>query len=643
MNDWIDLPIISALDYFQGILTYFMGLSRKYGLFIGMIGLVWTAIKLINSRIDMRSAWWDTFSKWFIFILLINFYWTGTNLLSRICNEVGINAGNGKNTIISNFTSLKSRIEAETKLHENYVNGITSFVNSELMIDLDYIQPGQDVADYMAQLSDQMNENDTYKFSSKAEKKKIDNKIKEFLINAPKDENTIWGAQTLEVLNSILITTGPDGSKKNDLTGAYVTDKPELNIWLKDSSGKETCYLSSSAIVRVGVLTAQIIWEKSQMEVIENKSEDGTVEYKIKKKKIMSLTEGISWDFLGTSIMAGICAICIIVSVLFATIQYTMCILEYIIVQGIGAAFIPFYLFDGTKDIPKKLLPVFTGFAIKILVMIICLMFIINLNLVFAAQQISPSSGNMGWPAFAECLFIGLLSFLLTSNAPKIAMTLLTGQPQLSMGEFVQAAGAMVAGGMAAKNVAKTAASPAVERAKEKAHEWSEQRGAASDAKDKQENSMRTEFAKKNGIDTTTRKGQKQLDQQWNSYRNDKANKKGIDEKINTAGRNAAEETKQLQNGEYLKNGGSLGSAGRLLAHYTGAVLSPKETMMQGRKYNMPYSNLDISRIADNNKVSFQTDNMKFPENTDKKNENMQEPSHGDKPEDPNIGERENE
>lgn len=71
--DWVDLPIISALDYFQGVAGYFLFFAQAYGNFFGMIGLVWTSIRLVNSRIDMRSAFWDAFSKWFVFLMLINF------------------------------------------------------------------------------------------------------------------------------------------------------------------------------------------------------------------------------------------------------------------------------------------------------------------------------------------------------------------------------------------------------------------------------------------------------------------------------------------------------------------------------------------------------------------------------------------
>ncbi|MDD6655624.1 MAG: type IV secretion system protein [Treponema sp.] len=634
MNDWVDLPIINAIDYFQGTLCYFLNFARKYGSFFGLIGLVWTSIRLINSRIDMRSAWWDTLSKWFIFILLINFYWAGTNLISKMSNSIGLNAGSGKTTIINNFVSLKSRIEADIKLQEKWAKGLIDLVNAELGIELDYLDPGEDSGDYLDQVYESEKFN-SYTFSSSKQKKEFNKKLKEYSKSFPDSENTIWSTQTLEALNSVLIMTSADGKSKTDLTDAYVTDKPELNIWLKDANGNVTSYFSSSAIFRIGILTSQVIWEKALMDITPEINEDGETEYNIKKSKKFSIKK------IGTYIMAGICCICVVFAVAFALIQYVMCILEFTIVQGIGAGFIPFYLFDGTKDIPKKLVPVFTGFAIKILVMVICLIFVINMYLTFAADQISPTSGNMGWPAFGECMFICLLSFVLTSNAPKIAMTLLTGQPQLSMGEFVQAAGAFMGGAMTAanatKNLAKTALSPGMEAAKKKAHDWSEQRGASKSARQKQEQQMKKDFAKAHGIDTSTRAGQKNLNKKWDIYSKSSDRSKEINDKIKASGDAAAQDVKLRQKAEYVKNGGIAGSAGRLFAHYAGAVTHPKQTIMQGRDYHTPMSNLDIDRIAEANTESKEIAGKKALNNEDNiKNEDKK----NNLPDDPKIGER---
>lgn len=591
--DWVDLPVISALDYFQGVAGYFLFFAQAYGNFFGMMGLVWTGIRLVNSRIDMRSAFWDALSKWFVFLMLINFYYVGTSAISRIANSVGLNAGGGKNIIISNFKSLKTRIEADLQKEEQWSKGLTDLYNEELGISLDYLGANEDVDNYVKSLKHFQKD---YQWGSSAQKKAFDKKVAAYKKARPEKENSIWGAETLKALKSVLVYEDTEGDK-TDLTGSYVISEPELNLWLRDSSNNKTNYFSASAICRIGTLICDIIWEKSSMQVIVEEDESGNETYTVKEYSKFSLEKFKAMFF------AAICCLGITASVLFATIQYLMCILEFIIIQGIGAGFIPFYLFEGTKDIPKKLLPVFTGFIIKILVMVICLMFVISLYLSFAAQQISPESGGMGFPALFECLFIVLLSFILTSNAPKIAMTLLTGQPQLSMGEFMAAAGTMAMGAIAAKNLAGTAVSPASALAKKKAHDWSERRAAGKEGERKQRQEMKDLFAKQHGMDTSTKAGQKNLDKKWKKYSESPDRKDEINDKIKTAGKNAGTEAKQMQKSENTRHGGALGEAGRMFAHYSGALLNPKDTLMRGRAYNTPQSNLDISRIGDGSLV----------------------------------------
>ena len=55
-------------------------------------------------------------------------------------------------------------------------------------------------------------------------------------------------------------------------------------------------------------------------------------------------------------------------------------------------------------------------------------------------------NGGMNWVSFVTVVFTCVIGFVLTHNAPKIAQTLMTGQPQLSMGELVTAAGSLAMG-----------------------------------------------------------------------------------------------------------------------------------------------------------------------------------------------------
>ena len=113
---------------------------------------------------------------------------------------------------------------------------------------------------------------------------------------------------------------------------------------------------------------------------------------------------------------------------------------EYTIIVGIGAIFIPLMLFDGTKDIPKKLVPVFISFMVKIIVITVCIMFVYYQMLESCIHNIA-DDGGMNFLKVGEIFFEAALAYILTQNAPQIAQTILTGQPQLSMKEALQGVG----------------------------------------------------------------------------------------------------------------------------------------------------------------------------------------------------------
>lgn len=96
---------------------------------------------------------------------------------------------------------------------------------------------------------------------------------------------------------------------------------------------------------------------------------------------------------------------------------------------------------------------VFMNFMIKIIVITICLMYEIFMIAELTGNMITTAQ-EFNFFIVAEIIFNALIAYILTSNAPKIAQTIITGQPQLSMGEFVQAAAAVATTGVAAKNAA---------------------------------------------------------------------------------------------------------------------------------------------------------------------------------------------
>ena len=436
VTGWIDIPVIQAIEYFSGVLSTFYKWGSHYALAIGTIGLCWAAFKLINSRFSVRDFWWDTFYKWLLFILFMSISPLVTMGISAVGNRVGIQAGKGKQAIIDSLTSMKQSIEQDLAVQEKWADELEVELNSNFE-NFTFETSFGNSENYNSYIDSLTAEIGAAKFNSKIERKTNSTVFSEqepyrqsktFLLKNGLTEQT-------EMYLQALILTSTSGSKTQ--TEVIPTISPP------------------SAILRVSILGCQIMWEKNQIAYALDLDEIDEENINFMKKGFNKMTATIA--HVPTMIMTMLCCIVLIACCIFALIQYVMTILEYTIVMGIGAFFIPFILFDGTKDLPKKLVPVFTGFFIKMIVMTICLFFVFYL-FIQETVDIMAENGGMNWVSFSTICFTSLIALVLTQNAPKIAMTLLTGQPQLSMGEFVQAVGSAVVGGkLLAKEASATA------------------------------------------------------------------------------------------------------------------------------------------------------------------------------------------
>ena len=607
---WLDLPIIEALSYFSGVLGWFLSFARKYGSVIGAIGLTWTAFRLVNARIGVKEMLWDTIYKWLIYILLINCYVPLTNGIMLIANQVGERAGGGAKVIADNFGNLAKRIKED--LNSN------SLESGEMVVQMTPLKSDSDDEIGLG----------GYGFSAESARDKMNAAESKARDRRSDGKQSMWGARTLAAIEKVLVATDKDGKPTTDSTNAYFS----LSLYLKDKKGNDTPFIAPSQLMNIGMITAQIIFEKCKQSVsvetgdedeAELKNEEGKSKFKFRNPfAAVGDSIGAAIELLVNIAIGFFCGVCIVLSVAFATIQYTMTLLEFAIIQGIGAFFIPFYLFDGTKDLPKKLVPVFTGFLIKIIVITICLNFIMYMWLDFAFQQLNPGGGGTNFVLITNVLFTTVLSFMLTSNAPKIAMTLLTGQPQLSMGEFMAAVGTAVGTAAAMKNVAGTAASPLANAAKVKVGE-AQQRSAAGKAAQREVESNFKEKATE-GIDTSTRAGRKEANAKWNDYK--KEHGEEIASAKESASSRAKENVRERQFQNYQKNGGVAGTAGRMISHYAGAALSPMQTIKSGRNYQSPNGDpIDIGKIAhesvETDSVSKNGENVPSDESQNKKKE----------------------
>ncbi|MCR5252588.1 MAG: type IV secretion system protein [Treponema sp.] len=445
-NSWIDLPVVEAMDYFGGIIAVAFKWATRYGLLIGTIGLCWSAFKVMMSRMTVKDLWWDTLFKWCGFVLMIAAYPTMTTAFMNLGNEIGMKAGGGKQVIIDGLKQVRDSIRYDLKESERIADDLEAELSSKFegLVLTTQFQNNETMSEYLSKISDEVQ---TFKF-----KKNSDRDYALQMINDVKEADkykVMFSRKTLASIEKVLRRRNIKGEwvdDNSDLTNTYL----DLDIYLKDSEQRDTYYISSASLLRVALLSCQIMWEKENLRY-KNIQDD----IESRHGGLLDVTKhiesfGAFAQHLWQMVMCLFCCFTLILATIFASIQYVMTILEYTIIVGIGAIFIPLMLFDGTKDIPKKLIPVFTSFMVKVVVITICLMFVYYLMLQNAVNTIA-DDGGMTWPRVAEVSFEAILAYVLTQNAPKIAQTILTGQPQLSMGEALQAGGTALGTAVAMK------------------------------------------------------------------------------------------------------------------------------------------------------------------------------------------------
>lgn len=441
MNQWIDVTVIDCIDYFNGVMARGYKWAAEIALFFGILGVIWTGIKIAISKQQIKQGLWDLLWRWMIFIVVMTIYPNLVTGLSYIGTAMGVKAGAGYENVERNLRTLykeiNKSINVESQHAAAYVDELKN--NYDLEVTTSF-SDCKDYDDFINKVSKEIKTNEKFK-----------NNRKEINAMAERYKNysglSLFDKTTAKLLEDVLIMPTTTGKNGENIVNVNMLDSYlGMNIWLVDEKGNNLSFLSPAALLKVALLECNIMWQKTKYDFVSTGPEGE--EIMVVENDHKSMKE-ILWA-LPQWILTAFCCVVIVLAVTFAVIQYTMSIVEYAAVSGIAALFLPLLLFEGTKDIPKKFVAVFTSFFIKLIVITICMFFSFNLIVVSTMETISDYTG-MNWVTFAGVLFNSVLTFVLTSNAPKIAQTILTGQPQLSMGEFVAGltTAGMVAGAQA--------------------------------------------------------------------------------------------------------------------------------------------------------------------------------------------------
>ena len=220
-----------------------------------------------------------------------------------------------------------------------------------------------------------------------------------------------------------------------------VGKKYVLDIFDKGTAKRPGMFIRPNAVMRLLMLSFETIWNKA-LTCLEPR---GALPFP---------------RDTGGAVILILTAIAVVLCGILASLQYFICALEFTLITSVGCLLLPFMLWDGSKFLTEKLVGAIVGFSIKMLFVTIALMLTIN---GYLALMVRPFDSFIDQAIYT--VFVSLFYMMICQNGPALAVSLLTGSPQMSLMEGVAAAGTFAAAGVAGAAGAKAAASGAAKTA----------------------------------------------------------------------------------------------------------------------------------------------------------------------------------
>ena len=458
---WIDQNVLDIIDYFNNMWGTYLRYAISLARILFLLSLIWGGIQMAFGTMEGRKFITQNVTRMFAFLLILSVFpafCTGLkNFALHLSDDLSGTSIEKNAVTLGRFyahlrSEVNSLISGEKQEQADYINLVRNLEKTKLEI-LNQIEREdyglQEGMPWDPSLKDMQVRDLDYEIDSYNKKiAKLNQKI-----NNLQENNKYY-----KILNSLqeVLSITPRYDLEGNLSvyeelvndynnGVNLTDR--YNVSLRLSSGtKETDLLSPSAMVKVLLLGAEIMYTKTFVGDSYATKGIGLFGSNLNIQQIITVILAmVTMIFMGF-VAATVC------------IQYVMAVIEYEITTGFSMVLLPCLLFDGLKDMANKILPSLLAQAIKLCMIQLCMYFCLNIFLGVSIKSITEPEA-MDIKQFFYIVFTMLLTLALCSNAPKLATTMLTGNPQMSMGEFVAAAGAAIGGAKLAGKAMDTASS----------------------------------------------------------------------------------------------------------------------------------------------------------------------------------------
>lgn len=470
---WVNTPFVKLLEQFGSLGETWAIVARDLAVILFVCNLVWQCIQMAFGTIETRKVLVSNITKVSFFCFIMCIYPTFTSILLKTSQQIAqMVSGNWTNNLGVNlqdyYNMLVEKVQKNTK-------------ESQLIIDLKdakirelQIEKGKMLAQLASSGIVTLNDGSGTVMWSREQ---VENHYKQLIEMAQLERENAKNAnvgdvsyQTFAIIQSIF-NVEKDGSGKclawkvalnttfpityNSLeikdNGTNKYGKPKKKITGLIPTTENINIMSPDAILKSVYLCASIMWEREWSAVnqdwIANQEESQAnagplSRILLRKFTFVDFPMHRVFEIIWCMILIMIMLICSCTAI----IQYMMCILEYVLISGAAIILVPFMLFDGLTDMAQRVITTLLQQVVKLIFCVMMMSFVVWIFLELTQHTVASTTG-LSLQNIIYGLFLSLIGGAFVTNAPKIAVALMSGTPQMSMGEFVQMAGAVAAAG----------------------------------------------------------------------------------------------------------------------------------------------------------------------------------------------------
>lgn len=489
----LDVPLAGGLTTFALSMDYFSSTVNTLCILFAFLMIIFNSFKLWSGTMELKKAYIDMVYKCVMCIAVCILYKPVTNGCLKLANQFGTSCCAGYKKIDYVYTeafyalkkdiddglvkildNIKASIEKNAAEKEWVKNWITTDQLKQLqsygMTDEEAKewakQNGLSLAEHRIETKETWEVNSGAAYTETTDLGFFDengNPIKETnswffgliktngaanLSKAEKQMNKSMKAETKKQISSITKITALMevlSGEQIDSTGENIVEeedgKKKANIsltalkkifyspYLKDNNGKNTFFLSPSAMIKTVTVMSDAIGIACSSTINDTTGEIEEIKFNPKGewgfKGIIKMIQSLLYQ-LGMG-LATIIVMC----------EYTLTILEFYLVRGIATLLIPLLFVDATKSYAQNLMKLLFTYFMKIMVNVLLCFFVLGLYMDMAVLTYKNAELSDTLTFFAYIMII-ITGLLLALNASKIAMTVMNGSPAMGIGDIAR-------------------------------------------------------------------------------------------------------------------------------------------------------------------------------------------------------------